>query len=102
MADLEDIVEDLVAGLGHRRRYRRYDCPDCAAERDPCEPAAGGYRTAGQACAACGAPQAPGARFCPACGADLAPAARDWSCFYCGSELPPGAKFCPGCGTAMR
>src|SRR5438105_2738097 len=47
-------------------------------------------------CEACGADNAPAARFCLNCGAGLS--AR---CCKCAAELPPGARFCPACGQAI-
>ena len=44
-------------------------------------------------CEACGADNAPTARFCLNCGAGLQ--AR---CSHCAAELPSGARFCPACG----
>lgn len=44
-------------------------------------------------CEACGADNAPAARFCLNCGAGLL--AR---CSRCGGELPSVARFCPACG----
>jgi len=52
---------------------------------------------AGPACAACGTPNAPGAKFCQNCGTGMAPASV--FCQQCGSQMDGNARFCPGCGT---
>lgn len=50
-------------------------------------------------CAACGRPNAPGAKFCDACGKPLAPAGA--VCPSCKTVNQPGAKFCSGCGKSL-
>ena len=47
------------------------------------------------ACAGCGAPAEPGARFCPGCGL---PFRGPTACPTCGDLLPVGSRFCGACG----
>jgi membrane protease subunit (stomatin/prohibitin family) len=56
-------------------------------------------QASGAACAACQAPNPPGAKFCMGCGQRMAPTVQH--CTECGSELPPAARFCSGCGTQV-
>ena len=50
-------------------------------------------------CAACGRPNAPGARFCDACGKPLATPGT--VCPSCKTPNAPGAKFCGACGKPL-
>ncbi|MDQ2982663.1 MAG: AAA family ATPase [Actinomycetota bacterium] len=48
-------------------------------------------------CPACGAENAPDARFCTACGGGLV-----LECPTCGHDVPAGSRFCPACGGAVE
>lgn len=54
------------------------------------------------ACANCGQPALPGAKFCAMCGHELPPAPESdtplLECESCGQPLLPGARFCSMCG----
>lgn len=50
-------------------------------------------------CAACGRPNAPGAKFCDACGKPMQLTGP--LCPACKASNIPGAKFCSACGKAM-
>lgn len=51
---------------------------------------------AAAACAACGAGNAPGARFCSSCGSPLAAV-----CPACSTSNPGGSRFCGNCGKSL-
>jgi len=73
----------------------------CARCGSPLEPRARFCGDCGEAtpaitvsCSNCSAHNPPNARFCSNCGGRLEPG----SCSHCGSALAAGAKFCSGCG----
>lgn len=53
----------------------------------------------GSACAKCGNPLQPGAKFCMECGEKVQSGPV---CSNCGNALIPGAKFCMECGTPVQ
>lgn len=80
-----------------------FPCPSCNAPRKSpsskfCDSCGTPFpQTA--ACAACGSPLAPAARFCANCGASAAPATL--KCVACSAQLNAGAKFCATCGASQ-
>ncbi|HVN75259.1 MAG TPA: SPFH domain-containing protein [Thermoanaerobaculaceae bacterium] len=59
--------------------------------------AGGGGAAAAGACARCGNPVPPAARFCPSCGTPQTATA----CPRCHQPVPAGARFCPACGAPV-